>query len=279
MSAVLISHGGVGSPASYSDGCEAACRIGADVLGRGDVLEAVIGAAVFLEDEPRYNAGTGAIMRLDGSCEMDAAVMTGDGRYGAVAAITGVKNPTRVAAEVLSTPHRLLCGEGAVQFARSLGFPPYSPITQKALDRLAKARETVPEGGLEEYWRKAEFTGTVGAVARSADGAFAVSCSTGGAATMLRGRIGDSPIIGAGLYAGPLGAVCCTGAGELILDRLVAFRVYLALERGQSLEAAAQAEVDLFPEEKSLGIIAVSADEAVSVANRDMAAATRVLEG
>jgi len=270
---MIIAHGGVGARAEWSDGCQQACTAGAHALEAADALAAVVAAGRVLEDDPRFNAGTGALLRLDGRCELDASVMTDDGRYGAVACLSGVRYPIEVALAVLATPHHILCGEGANQFARAKNFAPYSPVTPRSLERLARDHARLETDPLKEVWRDAEFSGTIGAVARSSDGRFAVSCSTGGRSFMLPGRVGDSPICGAGVYAGPLGAICCTGAGERILTRLTAYRVYARIEAGEDLIAACQAEVDAIPDDASIGIIAVTAEQDAVVADRSMPSA------
>lgn len=102
------------------------------------------------------------------------------------------------------------------------------------------------------------MTGTIGAVARAADGTFATACSTGGTSMMLHGRIGDTPIFGAGTMAGPVGAVCATGDGEEVIRRLSSMRVYLRMEAGMLPQEAVEAEVASFPEPYVIGLIAVS---------------------
>jgi L-asparaginase / beta-aspartyl-peptidase len=273
---MLITHGGVGAKSAWSNGCDQAAVRGLVALKTGTVMDAVVAAARVLEDDDRYNAGTGANLRLEGCCELDASVMLDDGQFGAVACITGVRHPIEVARLVMEkTPHRLLCGEGACAFARMQGIAPYSPVTEKAIKKLARYREALSGTQLEALWKDAKFSGTIGAVARSADGRFAVSCSTGGTALMLRGRVGDSPICGAGVYAGPAGAICCTGTGEIIMTELTAYRIYLALERGQALEELCQAEIDRFPKDRYLGIIAVGRDQHCVVNTHDMPYAVR----
>ena len=118
----------------------AAARARAVLEQGGDALAAAIEATVYLEDDPRFNAGTGANLRLDGqTVEMDASVMCSDGRFGGVACIERVKNPVRVAARVMKTPHLLLVGAGATAFARRLGFPDHDPATDAARHKHARA--------------------------------------------------------------------------------------------------------------------------------------------
>lgn len=233
------------------------------VLGRGGrALRAVVEAIAILEDDPRTNAGTGSRMRVDGSIQMDAAVMRDDFEAGAVATIERVKNPIRVALDVLDTPHVLLVGREATAFARSRGHADYDPETSQARRRLEESLDRIRRGRLPLYarrWRRFDFSGTVGAVARDRRGRFAAGVSTGGTAYMLPGRVGDSPIIGAGLYAGPRGAVSVTGVGEEIMKRVLSKFVYDRIAAGRTPQGAAEAGMRLFPRGISVGIIAVGA--------------------
>jgi L-asparaginase / beta-aspartyl-peptidase len=262
---IILAHGGAGSLNEQSDGPEAACRQGATFLTDGQIdaaLRAVIEAAVVLEDDPRFNAATGGNMRIDGRIQMDAILAASDGRIGSVAAIEKVKNPVRVARMVMDSPHVMLCGEGATQFARHRGVPEADVTTEKALKRHAAMLERLKTGELrptEQKWRGRDMHGTIGAVARAEDGTFAVSCSTGGTSMMLPGRVGDTPLFGAGTMCGPAGAVCATGDGEEIIRRLASMRAYLRIENGEHPQQACEAEVAAFPRPYTLGLIAVSA--------------------
>ncbi|MCC7508114.1 MAG: isoaspartyl peptidase/L-asparaginase [Planctomycetes bacterium] len=262
---IILAHGGAGAPNRDSDGPEAACKHALKFLTDGEIdaaLRAVIEAAVILEDDVRFNAGTGANMRIDGSIQMDAILATSDGRIGSVAAIEKCRNPVRVARLVIDSPHVMLCGDGATQFARHRGVPEHDMTTPKAQDRHAKALERLKTGELrptEQKWRGRGMHGTIGAVARAADGTFAVSCSTGGTSMMLPGRVGDSPIFGAGTMCGEHGAVCATGDGEEIIRRLASMRVYLRIAAGEHPQQACEAEVATIPAPYVAGFIAVSA--------------------
>src|SRR4051812_18484279 len=167
----LVVHGGAGNGKAAEDGCVEAARLGMALLKQGrDGLSAVVESVVSLEDDPRFNAGNGAIVRSDGSTvEMDAAVMDTRGNLGAVCCLRHVRNPVRVARQVVETPHWMLAGEGALQFARSHGFD----------EHTASVAST------------ARACDTVGAVALDVDGQFAVATSTGGSAPALVGRVGD----------------------------------------------------------------------------------------
>ena len=300
--AVVVTHGGVGGPKEHSDACERASEAGLSAFTEHrHALEAAIRATIVLEDDPRLNAGTGSNFRLDGrTIEMDAAVMDEAFRFGAVAAIERVKNPVRVAEMVLGTPHLLLVGEGATAFARAQGVPEYEPVSERAQKRYEQVRAYFSRGagggehpawqGVDptHYWNfedpeettLRELIGpsdTVGAVVRDGRGGFAAALSTGGTSIMLRGRVGDTPIIGAGLYAGPHGAVAATGDGEEIMRRVLAKHVYDCMVNGASAQEAADEGIAMFPGRFAVGIITVSATGDGIADNRTMPSARKYL--
>lgn len=289
----IVVHGGAGSSTDDRDGCEAAAQLGADILANGgSALEAVVQAVKQLEDDGRYNAGYGSAMLLDSaldplSVEMDAAVMDSRGVLGAVTCLNTIRNPVLVALAVNDTPHWLLAGEGAEHFAQSRGFEARqgaSPQALKKRDRLiAKLNSgTTEAANMDVNWNhamprqeavKSFGSGTVGAVAIDSSGLFAVATSTGGCAPSLWGRVGDTPIIGCGFFAGPMGAIAVTGVGEYIVPRLLARSIYEAAESNQSLEQAIDEAIADFPSDIALGVIGISHTEIVMKANRDMACA------
>jgi len=273
MEPLLVTHCGAGSTRVLQDGAEAALAVGMDLLRRGrSALDAVEASVVGLEDDPRTNAGTGSRMRFDGTIQMDAAIMDSRLRAGAVAAIFDVKNPIRVARKVMETPHVLLAGPWATRFARKAGFPAFDVATEGARERLVETRRQIVAGEVPAWARKFRTypTDTVGAVARDRRGRFAAANSTGGTSFMLPGRVGDSPILGAGLYAGPAGAVATTGVGEEIMRHVLAKHVYDRLESLGPQRACADG-LRLFKRTVPIGIIAVSGDGAGEASNRDMA--------
>lgn len=217
----IVCHAGSSSDPTHADGPRLACGRGLDEIAKGrDALAAAVSATRCLEDDERFNAGTGSNLRLDGTTiQMDAACMRGSGEFGAVAAIERVKNPIDVALLVLDTPHILLAGDGATTFARRAGFEDFDPTTSGARERLRAATSAAGD--------------TVGCVAWDGEG-FAGALSSGGTATVLRGRVGDVPLPGCGLYVGEHGAVAATGDGEYIATALLAYRSYLELERGRA---------------------------------------------
>ena len=291
---LVLVHGGAGGDQRDEDGCGRAASAGMARLDEGgDALSAAVAAVVALEDDGRFNAGSGAVLCLDGqTIEMDASVMDTRGTLGAVACVQRVKNPVLVALAVANTPHWLLAGEGAERFARRAGFPEPSPANGRVLQRHAElirqldgAAPVLPgvdNTAFEQDWNYAlPYPGrlgpapqhacdTVGAVARDAAGHFAVACSTGGAAPSLLGRVGDTPIIGSGFFAGPSGAVAATGIGEHIVRHLLCHTVYQWLASGMPLLQALRRGVELFGGEIDIGLIAVSRDSAGSDSNRAM---------
>lgn len=199
-------------------------------------MDAVQAAARRLEDLPQFNSGTGAALTSDGTVELDAAIMDGERlRAGAVAGIVGFKNPVDVARAVLRDGrHVLLCAEGAARFARQTGIESIDPsalITERAVAALERVRRgTAPKG-----WAG----GTIGAVARDATGHLAAATSTGGVIGKLPGRIGDSPIVGAGTLADDeTAAISATGDGEGILLVGFAQRIAHAIAAGKETEVA-----------------------------------------
>ena len=298
MTGTIVVHGGAGAPASLNGGCAAAAAAALARLRDGaDALDAAVEAVVVMENDGRFNAGSGSVMRLDGeTVEMDAGVMDSTGRLGAIAAIRRVRNPVLVARCVVDTPHTLLAGEGATRFAKAVGLEadliPQERVGERNRNIIERLASGAVEGGwsaggLADAWNFSapydrifpsqsgapEACDTVGAVVRGPDGTFAVAGSTGGSAPMLLGRVGDTPLIGCGFYAGEHGAVACTGIGEEIARCMLAREVYESMRAGMTPQAACEAGVALFPAEVSVGVIAVGRDGAGAASNRDMARA------
>lgn len=301
-----IAHAGAGSPPQNADGCRKAVDAALAVLEKGgDPVDAAVAGVMVLEDDPRFNAGTGSRVRIDGeTVQMDAAIMRSDGRFAAVAAVERVKNPIVVARAVMDTPHLLLVGDGATRFARTLGLPDYDPATPEMRakaaslqDNLRRKDPSLPEPWKTFDWRKhwnfqrsLEEAGlaaekkpaergadTVGVSVRAADGRFATALSTGGTAITLRGRVGDVPIYGAGLFASPHGASAATGTGERIIEAALAREVNGWLEAGATPAEAARRAVDLVQRKKGdIGIIVIGPDAMAGAAGSPMAWAGRV---
>jgi len=266
------------------DGAETAGHIGLRALEHGGrAIDAVTEAIVALEDDPRMNAGTGSRLRIDGRAQMDASIMSDDLECGAVAAIEYVKNPILVARKVLETPHVLLVGPDAVRFARKMGFRKYDPVTAESLARWKDSLEKIRTGDLPPHARKwkafRELAGTVGCVARDGAGRYSSGSSTGGTAFMMPGRVGDSPIVGAGIYCGPAGAVSVTGHGEEIIRQVLSKFVYDRIAEGRRTQTACDAGLRLFKKSVPIGIIAVGKDGPGEACNRAMAWWTNVPGG
>ena len=282
----LAVHGGAGTlrrglmdearGALYHTGLRASLIAGRDILAAGgSALDAVTAAVLVLEDDPLFNAARGASFTSAGTLEMDAAVMDGrDRRAGAVAGICGPRNPVLAARAVMEhTPHVLLAGEGAVAFCRAQGLAFaereyfYTESRWQALQHiLERRRRGLPDTDPEED--DALRHGTVGAVARDRDGNLAAATSTGGIAGKLPGRIGDSPIIGAGTYADNAScAVSATGHGEFFIRFGAAHEIAARLRhRGQSLtEAAREVVEELGRIGGSGGLVAVDCDGTVEL--------------
>lgn len=232
MFAIAI-HGGAGTlsrdrtsseqEALYLRGLTQAIDAGYSLLERGaSAVDAVTAAVVSLEDNPLFNAGHGAVLNRDGIAELDASVMDGRAHAaGAVCAVRHVRNPILLARAVMErSPHVMLAGDGAEEFARMQGLELVSneyfrtPVRERQLRRLLT--------GEAEQENDLEGLGTVGAVALDTNGHVAAATSTGGMTGKRWGRVGDSPIIGAGTYASNAGcAVSATGYGEFFIRTVV----------------------------------------------------------
>lgn len=224
MKPVLVIHGGAGVMRRDKPGerqkavLKQALEAGYEALTDGKTsLDAVTAAVMVLEDSPLFNAGRGSCFNADGQIEMDASIMDGEVlRAGAVAAVRRIRNPVLAARLVMEkTSHVLLAGDGAERLARKHGLPVEDPSYFSTAKRLAALKRNL------RYHH-----GTVGAVALDRNGNLAAATSTGGYTGKLPGRIGDSPIIGAGNYADNRAcAVSGTGLGEAFIRAAVAYDV------------------------------------------------------
>jgi beta-aspartyl-peptidase (threonine type) len=234
---------------AYKEGLQSALDAGYAILERGgSAMEAVVVATVSLEDNPLFNAGRGSVFTHEGGHEMDASLMNGaDLAAGAVAGVTGVRNPILLAREVmLQTPHVLLAGEGAMSFARACGVPMATPDyfdTEFRRQQWLAVKDSgisVLDHSTSAQLQGANKMGTVGAVARDQQGQLAAATSTGGMTNKQFGRVGDSPVIGAGTWAdNNTCAISCTGHGELFLKAVAAYDVHARMNyKGLSLDEA-----------------------------------------
>jgi len=255
---VVVVHGGCGGPRHEGAEDEAGTRAaladavaaaGAVLDAGGSALDAAQRAVEVLEACPLFNAGTGSVLTAANDVEMDAALMDGStGRAGAVAVVRAPRHPVALARAVLeTTPHVLLAGPDADAFARAAGV------------------ETVPAGHhvtARQRARSAPTPGTVGAVVLDASGGLAAATSTGGTRGQLPGRVGDSPLIGAGTYADERIAVSATGHGESLI-REVAAHELAALHRHAGLSLAQAADRLVGGIEQDAGLIAIDASGAL----------------
>ena len=254
---VIVIHGGAGGPVKgtmkpekekqYTDSLRKAIQIGSAVLSSGgsslDAVEAVIR---FMEDCPLFNAGRGAVLNESGKAEMDASIMDGEtGKAGAVAGVTIIKNPIAAARAVMDkTKHVLLIGNGADEFARKQGLQTEDSsyfITPERLEAWKAAKQKILQDQPAPPSSDKDKKGTVGCVALDVHGNLAAGTSTGGMMMKMRGRVGDSPIIGAGTWADNNScAVSCTGQGEYFIRNCAAYSVAVQmLYANRNLENAA----------------------------------------
>ncbi len=298
----LAIHGGAGvivraemtpeAEAAYRSALQGALDAGYGVLAAGgSATEAVIAAIKVLEDNPLFNAGKGAVLTHEGTCELDASIMEGkDRRAGAVAGVRYTRNPIELARAVMEkSPHVMLVGEGAERFADSVGFervPNEYFQTERRRAQLERARQrdeaatrqarspdarqssadefSIPDLALdvERKW------GTVGAVALDRSGNLAAGTSTGGMTNKRFGRVGDSPIIGAGNYAdNRTCAVSATGHGEYFIRAGVAHTIALRMAlAGEPVQTAASAAIaDIAALGGTGGVIALAKDGSVAM--------------
>ena len=215
------------------DGVDKAAEEGMKILKEtSNPTLAATAATIVMEDDFRFNAGTGGCLRDDGRVQNDAAVATSDGRMGAITNLQDFKNPVLVARELLDEFVTMLAGEGAIEFALKKGF-----------------KQTKIEGS-EKGW-----TGdTVGAVAQSSNGKIAIASSTGGVRGRPVGRVGDTPLWGSGFYCDESIGILATGVGEAITEQLMCYRAY---QHSENLEEALEWGIKLLPKDTGVGLIAI----------------------
>jgi beta-aspartyl-peptidase (threonine type) len=251
----LMIHGGVGGAHDaepYESSLRRVAEAGARLLEEGaSALDAVAQCVVLLEDDPLFNAGRGSALNVDGEALLDASIMDGSTlAAGAAASLRGVRNPVLLARAIMErSDHVFLIGEGAAQFARESGLALASAeyfVTEARVKELEEAKRR--RGAALDQMQNPECRpGTVGAVARDKRGNLAAATSTGGVTNAARGRVGDSPVIGAGTYADNLScAVSCTGVGEDFLRTALARTAASLVEhRGLNAASAADAAIQL----------------------------------
>lgn len=282
----LAIHGGAGTilkenmtselEKQYTEKLNEALKAGYDVLEKGGTaMDAVVASIKVMEDSPLFNAGKGAVFANDGTNSMDASIMDGKtGKAGAVAGVKTIRNPIEAARAVMEkSPHVMLAGEGADKFARQQGLKTEDPkyfFDQKRWEQFQKLKKeddikldhsSDTSGSILDINPTDEKFGTVGCVALDKYGNLAAGTSTGGMTNKKWGRVGDSPIIGAGTYANnKTCAVSCTGHGEYFIRNVVAYDVAALVEyKGMTLDAAAREVVmkKLKPQNGEGGLIAI----------------------
>ncbi len=274
----LALHGGAGGRveelthagrAPYAEGLLAAYQAGWQVLAAGGgALDAVCASVQVLENDPLFNAGRGAALTATGHAELDASVMTGSGSAGAVAASKHARNPVLLARTVMERTEHVLIVDPDAGFLERYGLEVVEPgyfITEprrQQLDRVLDGRTVAARHG------------TVGAVARDAGGLVAAATSTGGMVGQADGRVGDSPIVGAGVYArDAVAAISCTGHGEAFIRGVVAYDVAARIRyTGADLANAVRETLqELARRGSSGGLIAVGGDGGIVVAHNSPA--------
>jgi beta-aspartyl-peptidase (threonine type) len=271
MRHAIAIHGGAGTilrvsmtaekEAAYKAALKEGIDIGDKVLASGgSALDAVEAAVIAMEDNPLFNAGRGAVFTHDGTHELDASIMCGTTRLaGAVAGVRSVRNPVKLARTIMEkSEHVMLCGMGAAAFALEMGLKFEKEdyfFTDQRFEQLQNSlrnntiqldhTEDVPHTPEEIEQMKKDKIGTVGAVAIDVHGQLAAATSTGGMTNKKWGRIGDSPIIGAGTFASNATcAISCTGHGEYFIRAIAAYDISCLMEyKGLSLKEACQVVV------------------------------------
>lgn len=255
MQYAIALHGGAGTilrslltaekEALYTAGLNTALQAGLQILQQGgSALDAVTATVVELENNPLFNAGKGSVFNHEGTHDMDASIMCGASvDAGAVAGVQGIKNPIILAKKVMeNSEHLLLSGKGAEAFAALHNIELAPPDYFYDAFRYAQYQDALQHDRvqLDHTAGDGKKFGTVGAVALDSHGNLAAATSTGGLTNKKYGRIGDSPIIGAGTYANNNSvAVSCTGVGELFIRESVAFQIHMLVQdAGKTLEEA-----------------------------------------
>ncbi|MDX2229324.1 MAG: isoaspartyl peptidase/L-asparaginase [Leptolyngbyaceae cyanobacterium bins.349] len=285
MQPKLIIHGGAGSSLRGKGGVEAIRRslhqvvqeVYSLLLAGATAPEAVIKGCQLLEDDPRFNAGTGSVLQSDGQIRMSAALMNGaTQQFSGVINVSRVQNPICLAAALQPSPDRVLSDVGAAELLRELEVPPYNPLTEIRLQEWMQERQDNFEKQMAGVVAEAELVnatelvdetagrGTIGVVVLDGQGQLAVGTSTGGKGFERIGRVSDAAMP-AGTYATPQAAVGCTGIGEHIIDECLAAKVVIRVVDGLSLRLAFERSLkEAHQNQRDLGAIGLSADGAIA---------------
>ena len=260
---VLLVHGGVAGIAK-EDEPDLSDALSVPLVSAIDAVEQ---AVKVLEDDPLLNAGLGSVLNRMGRLELDAGIVDGaTGRVGGVANVS-VRHPVSLARRVMEeTPHVLLTGSGASSFGAQM-----NELDESTPEQRARWQRAKDDGSLDlDNYGAPEHVDTVGAVALGADGKLAAASSTGGVFGKMPGRVGDSPIFGAGLYASASVAVVGTGVGELFLETLACMRAGLLVEKGAGAQEACEEVIAYLGkrQDTAAGLLALDKDGAPGAAFR-----------
>jgi L-asparaginase len=272
----LIIHGGAGSSLKGKGGLEAVRQslhqiveeVYQLLLEGKTATEAVIRGCQLLEDEPRFNAGTGSVLQSDGQIRMSASLMDGEKqRFSGVINVSRLKNPINLAEKLQQEEDRILSDYGSAELLRELNCPIYNPLTDLRLQEWIEERKAnfsrkmagvIAEG--DENSNDLARRGTIGVVALDSQGRISAGTSTGGKGLERIGRVSDSAMP-AGNYANQFAGVSCTGIGEDIIDECLAAKIVIRVTDGLSLADSMQKSMEeSFNHQRDLGAIAVSRD-------------------
>lgn len=277
MQPKLIIHGGAGSSLRGKSEIEAVRQslykvlesVYASLLSGASAHTAVVQGCQLLEDDPRFNAGTGSVLQSDGQIRMSAALMNGSAQqFSGVINVSHVQHPIALAQALQNSPDRVLSEWGAAALLRELQLPIYDPLTDIRLQEwlqerrgdFVKAAAGVVAPAMETSARR----GTIGVVALDEQGCLSVGTSTGGKGFERIGRVSDSAMP-AGNYATAEAAVSCTGIGEDIIDECLAARIVVRVTDGLSLQAAFERSfVEAHQHQRDLGAIGIDATGAIA---------------
>ncbi|MEH2403639.1 MAG: isoaspartyl peptidase/L-asparaginase [Nostoc sp.] len=276
----LIIHGGAGSSLHGKEGLEAVRRslhtviefVYSLLLSGATASEAVVQGCQMLEDNPRFNAGTGSVLQSDGQIRMSASLMDGaSGRFSGVINISRVKNPIELAQFLQNSPDRVLSDFGSAELAREMQLPSYNALTDLRLQEWIQERQDNFKSAMAGVVAEPELVetsnagrGTIGIVALDAYGKLAAGTSTGGKGFERIGRVSDSAMP-AGNYATSNAGVSCTGIGEDIIDECLAPRIVVRVTDGMSLKEAMQRSFgEAHQNKRDLGAIALDVSGAIA---------------
>ncbi|KOP23837.1 isoaspartyl peptidase [Hapalosiphon sp. MRB220] len=276
----LIIHGGAGSSLHGKGGLEAVRHslhkvieeVYALLLSGATAKEAVVRGCQLLEDDPRFNAGTGSVLQSDGQIRMSAALMDGITQsFSGVINVSRVKNPINLAKALQSSPDRVLSDYGAAELARELQIPSYNALTDLRLQEWIQERQQNFKSTMAGVVAEPELVetssarrGTIGVVALDTEGKIVVGTSTGGKGFERIGRVSDSAMP-AGNYATKYAGVSCTGIGEDIIDECLAAKIVVRVTDGMSLkEAMKRSFAEAYENKRDFGAIALDANGAIA---------------